>query len=139
MVHIRSREQTRGDARLPQTMPADRANLCADQSPRRPHTVRTAKREPRSWLRLRPWAIEAAHPWLALICEGSRARGGIVYLLRSPETHRRIQHPMRPKLQSFRTGGELTAPGLLRRHLGTTDGRTRRSRLTLVGHGLGSG
>ena len=107
MVHIRSREQMRGDPRLPQTMPADLGQTFVRTShpgvriPSAPQSESLA-----CMLRLRSWAIEAAHPWLALICEGSRARGGIVYLLRSPETHRRIQHPMRPKLQSFRTGGE---------------------------------
>ena len=135
MVHIRCAEQTSAMLRL-QTMPGARANLCADGH--------TGDRVPFFASRARPlvncgWratAIAAVRLGLPLI--RARVDRGLDGTLALPK-RRRITQPIRPKFHCVQNRRRADAPGLLRRHLGSTGGQTRRSRLKLVGRRLGSG
>ena len=107
MVHIRCAEHVSVTLLL-QTMPGARANLVRTVTP--VSAYRSHRRQAPAWLacRWRDRAIEAAHP----LMQGCRASGWKV-LPRSPETRRRIKHPMRPKFPHVQYWRRADAPGQL--------------------------
>ena len=102
MIHVRCAEQMSAML-LFQTMPALRANLCADgpTGVRRPASAPASRSLARRVEGYR--AIEAVAP----NCKGSRGSHQ-KQSPRSPERYRRVEHPMRPNFTAFRTGGEQT-------------------------------